>query len=94
MEEGLSESVVELRFEGRVRGLGWVEGVKYCPVLIAEVECDEVVRPIVRRAATSGYRVRVLIEIAGAEVLLIFPSMGCLPEVEHPIYFLMLQKGD
>ena len=94
MEEGLSESVVELRLEGRVRGLGWVEGVEYCPVLIAEVQCDEVVRPIVPGAATCGYRVRVLIGIAGEEVLVICLSMWCLPEVEHLIYFQLLHKGD
>ncbi len=93
-EEGLSESVVELRLEGRVRGLRWVERVEYCPVLIAEVECDEVVRPVVPGAVASGYRVRVLVGVAGEEVSVIFPSMWCLPEVKHLIYFLMLQQGD
>ncbi len=94
MEEGLSESVVELRLEGRVRGLGWVEGVEYCLVLIAEVECEDVVRQIVPGAAAGGYRVRVLIGIAGEEVSVFFPSMWCLPEVGHLIYFLLMQKGD
>ena len=52
------------------------------------------VDPIVLGAATGGYRVRVLLRIAGEEVLLIFPSMWCLPQVEYLIYFMLLQKGD
>ena len=73
-----------------MRGLGWVEGVEYCPILLAEVECDEVVRPVVLGPATSGYHMWVLIGIAWGEVLVVFTSVWGLPEVEHLIDFLML----
>ena len=58
-----------------------MEGVEYCPVLIAEIECDEVVCPIVPKAATSGYRMRVLIGVAGEEMVVTFPSLWGLPEI-------------
>ena len=72
---------------------GW-RGVEYCPVVIAKVECDKVVYLVVPGAAASGYHVWVLIGISEEEVLLTFPSMWCLSEVEHLIYFVLLQEGD
>ena len=94
VEKELSESVVELRLEGRVRDLGWVEGVEYCPVLFADLECDEVVCPIVPGAATCGYRMLVLVGVAGEEVVVTLPSLWGLPEIKHLVYFLLMQKGD
>jgi hypothetical protein len=71
-----------------------VEGVEYCPIVFAKVECDEVVYPVVPGAAAGGYHVWVLIGITGEEVLVLFPSMWGLSEVEHLIYFVLLQEGD
>ena len=93
-EERLSESGVELRLDCLVRCLGWVEGVEYCLVVLAKVECDKVVYPVVPWAAIGGYHVWVLIGITGEEVLVLFPSMWGLSEVEHLIYFVLLQEGD
>ena len=33
-------------------------------------------------------------EVAGEEVVVTFPSLWGLPEIEHLVYFLLLQKGD
>ena len=45
-------------------------------------------------AATCGYRVWVLVGVAGEKVALTFPSFWGLPEIEHLVYFLLLHKGD
>ena len=71
-----------------------MEGVEYCPVLFAERECDEVVCPIVPGAASRGFRMRVLVGVAGEEVVVTFPSLWSLPEIDHLVYFLLMQKGD
>ena len=52
------------------------------------------VRTFVPGAVTCGYRMRVLVGVAGEqEVVATFPSLWGLPEIEHLVYFLLLQKG-
>ena len=46
------------------------------------------------RAATCGYREWFPVGIAGEKVLLAVPSMWSLPQAEHLVYLLLLEKGD
>ena len=50
--------------------------------------------PIALGVAIGGYRMLVLVGVAGEEVAVTFPSLWGLPEIEHLVYFLTLKKGD
>ncbi len=60
---------------------------------MAQVECDEAIRPAVPRAATCGYRGWVRIGVTGVEVSGLFPTVGGLPEAQPLVYLLLLEEG-
>ena len=59
---------------------------------MAQIESDEVVRPVMPRSITCGYRRWVTVGVAGSEVSWLFLAVGGLPEAKRLIYHLLLKK--
>ena len=72
----------------------WSEGGQYRLVVLAHVECDEVIRRVVPIAASCQYRGWVRIGVTGIEVYGLFTPVGGLPEAQHLVYLaiVLLEK--
>ena len=61
---------------------------------MALVEWDEVIRPVVPRAAACEYRGWVRIGVTGFDVSRLFPAVEGFPEAHHLVCLLLLEEGD